>query len=107
MKKSTCLSERDILYSFMLVLLTKIRTNQPKKDCPNCFKKLELKGEGDKKTFVCKCGHRENINAFNKRKAEDKNKASKKDVANYIKNQQKTQDSFNTSMFDALNKLKK
>ncbi|MCM1393211.1 MAG: DNA topoisomerase III, partial [Ruminococcus sp.] len=35
--------------------------------CPNCHKKLELRGEGEKKSFVCKCGYREKLSDFNKR----------------------------------------
>ena len=45
--------------------------------CPICHKKLELRGEGEAKTFICSCGHREKLSAYNKRKQEDKNKASK------------------------------
>ena len=26
--------------------------------CPNCHKRLELRGQGDGQIFVCKCGHR-------------------------------------------------
>ncbi len=36
--------------------------------CPECHKKMELVGEGDKKTFICKCGYKEKLSAFNKRK---------------------------------------
>ncbi len=32
--------------------------------CPQCKKKLELRGEGDGQIFVCKCGHREKLSAF-------------------------------------------
>ena len=53
--------------------------------CPVCHKKLELRGEGDAKTFICSCGHREKLSAYNKRKQEDKNKASKKDINKYLK----------------------
>ena len=57
--------------------------------CPECHKKLELRGEGDKKLFVCKCGYRERLSDFNKRKQD--NGANKFDVMNYMKNQQKEQ----------------
>ena len=75
--------------------------------CPVCHKKLELRGEGDAKTFICSCGHREKLSAYNKRKAEDKNKASKKDINKYLKNQNKDAESFNNPFAEALAKLKK
>ena len=55
--------------------------------CPNCHKRLELKGQGEGKIFTCSCGHREKLSSFNKRKAEEKGKASKKDINKYLKNQ--------------------
>ena len=75
--------------------------------CPNCHKKLELRGEGEGRIFVCKCGHREKLSAFNNRKKEEKNKASKKDINKYLKNQNKNQDNFNNPFAEALLKLKK
>lgn len=75
--------------------------------CPNCHKKLELKGEGEGRIFTCKCGYREKLSAFNKRKKEEKNKASKKDINKYLKNQNKNQGSFNNPFAEALLKLKK
>lgn len=75
--------------------------------CPNCHKKLELKGEGDGRIFTCKCGYREKLSAFNKRKKEEKNKASKKDINRYLKNQNKNEESFNNPFAEALLKLKK
>ena len=75
--------------------------------CPNCHKKLELKGEGEGRIFTCKCGYREKLSAFNKRKKEEKNKASKKDINKYLINQNKNQGSFNNPFAEALLKLKK
>lgn len=59
--------------------------------CPECKRKLELFGEGDKKLFVCStCGFRERLTAFEKRRGENrKNKASKSDVQNYMRKQSK------------------
>ena len=73
--------------------------------CPNCHKRLELKGEGEGKIFTCSCGHREKLSSFNKRKAEEKGKASKKDINKYLKNQNKEQEAFNNP-FAALANLK-
>ena len=75
--------------------------------CPNCHKKLELRGEGENKIFACQCGYREKLSAFNKRKAEEKQKGSKKDIQKYLKNQNKNEQNFNNPFVDALAKLKK
>ena len=32
--------------------------------CPECNKKLELSGEGEGKTFICSCGHREKLSVI-------------------------------------------
>ncbi len=74
--------------------------------CPNCHKRLELKGEGEGKIFTCSCGYREKLSSFNKRKSEEKGKASKKDINKYLKNQNKEQEAFNNP-FAALANLKK
>ena len=55
--------------------------------CPDCHKKLELRGEGEKKMFVCTCGYRERLSDFNKRK--ETAGANKFDVMNYMKKQEK------------------
>ncbi|MBS5788432.1 MAG: DNA topoisomerase III [Clostridioides difficile] len=74
--------------------------------CPNCHKKLELRGEGEGKIFICLCGYREKLTSFNKRKNEEKSKASKNDVNKYLKNQNKDQEVFNNPFAEALAKLK-
>lgn len=75
--------------------------------CPNCHKKLELRGEGEAQTFVCKCGHREKLSAFNKRKKNAGDKVSKREVNNYLKKQKKEEDEpINSALADALAKLK-
>lgn len=75
--------------------------------CPTCHKKLELRGEGEGQTFVCKCGHREKLSAFNNRKKNAGNKVSKQDVNKYLKKQKKEEDEpINSALADALSKLK-
>jgi len=75
--------------------------------CPNCRKKLELRGRGEGRIFVCKCGHREKLSTFNERRKKQGNKISKKEVAKYMKQQNKEGDrSINTALADALSKLK-
>ncbi|KIL72164.1 DNA topoisomerase III [Pseudobacillus badius] len=74
--------------------------------CPNCHKKLELRGEGEGQIFVCKCGYREKMSAFQKRrKQQSGNKATKQDVNQYLKKQSKDEP-INTALADALAKLK-
>ena len=75
--------------------------------CPNCHKKLDLRGEGENKIFACQCGYREKLSAFNKRKAEEKQKGSKKDILKKLKNQNKNEQNFNNPFAEALAKLKK
>lgn len=75
--------------------------------CPNCKKKLELRGEGEAQIFACQCGYREKLSSFNERKAKEKNNVSKKEVANYMKQQKKEKNEpLNTDLADALSKLK-
>ncbi len=75
--------------------------------CPKCKKKMEIKGDGEDKTFFCKCGYREKLSAFNKRKAKEKDKMSKKDVNQYLKKQSKgAEEPLNTELADALSKFK-
>lgn len=75
--------------------------------CPNCHKKLELRGEGEGQIFVCSCGHREKLATFKERKKQEGSKVSKKEVAKYMNQQKKENDGFaNTALADALSKLK-
>ncbi len=74
--------------------------------CPKCHKKLELRGEGDGQIFACSCGHREKLSAFEERRKKDKNKVDKKEVSKFMKEQKKEEEALNTSLADALSKLK-
>lgn len=74
--------------------------------CPNCRKKLELRGEGEGQIFTCSCGFREKLSTFNERKKKDKDKATKKDVNRYLREQKKMNNKpINTELADALSKL--
>lgn len=75
--------------------------------CPNCRKKLQLHGEGEGQIFVCSCGYREKLSAFNERRKESKNTVSKRDVSRYLREQGKSNDEpINSALADALSKLK-
>ena len=57
--------------------------------CPVCHKKLELRGKGDAQIFVCKCGYKEKLTAFQARRKKEGAGVSKKDVAKYLNQQKK------------------
>ena len=74
--------------------------------CPNCHKKLELRGEGENRMFACVCGHREKLSTYNKRKQEQKKQGSKRDVQKYLREQEKNEVPLNSALADALANLK-
>lgn len=75
--------------------------------CPECHKKLSLHGEGDGQIFICKCGYREKLSAFNEKRKKRNNVSSKRDVAKYMKNQNKNKDeNINSAFAKALEKFK-
>ncbi|WP_045576535.1 DNA topoisomerase III, partial [Desulfosporosinus sp. I2] len=69
--------------------------------CPECHKKMEIKGDGDHKLFSCVCGHREKLSAFTKRREAEKGNLNKREVGNYLQNQ-KDSGLMNTALADAL-----
>ena len=72
--------DRDCGYRKSISVITNAR-------CPECHKKLEMRGEGDKKAFCCVCGYREKLSDFEKRK--ESSGAGKRDVAKYMQQQAK------------------
>ncbi|GMB01492.1 DNA topoisomerase III [Pelosinus sp. IPA-1] len=74
--------------------------------CSTCHKKLELRGEGEGQIFVCSCGYREKLSAFNERKKKESTKSSKGEVAKFLREQKQADDGpFNSAMAEALSKL--
>ncbi|MGG0411026.1 DNA topoisomerase III [Peribacillus simplex] len=74
--------------------------------CPQCHKKMEMRGQGEAQTFTCKCGFHEKLSSYNKRRGQNKNqKVSKNEVSNYMKKQNK-EEPINSALADALAKLK-
>lgn len=57
--------------------------------CPVCHKKMELRGKADGQIFVCRCGYKEKLKAFQERRKKEGAGVSKKDVANYMNRQKK------------------
>lgn len=75
--------------------------------CPQCKKKLELRGEGAGQIFACKCGYREKLSTFQERRSKESgNKADKRDVQKYMKQQKKEEEPLNNPFAEALKKLK-
>lgn len=74
--------------------------------CPNCHKKMDLKGEGENRIFTCTCGYREKLASFTQRKSENPGKVNKKDVQKYL-NKQEDNGMINDALAQALAKLKK
>lgn len=73
--------DRECGYRRNVVVETRVR-------CPNCHKFMELFGEGEKKTFVCRCGFRSKADKFFENR-EKGSSASKRDVQQYLNDQNK------------------
>ncbi len=75
--------------------------------CPVCHKKMELQGKGEKQQFVCVCGHKEKLAAFQERRKKEGSGVSKKDVAKYINQQKKeSKEPVNNALANALANIK-
>ncbi|MFJ8065977.1 DNA topoisomerase III [Psychrobacillus sp. NPDC096426] len=75
--------------------------------CPQCKKKLELRGEGEGQIFTCKCGYREKLSAFEaRRKKEGNGKVDKRSVQKYLKQQEKEEEPINNAFADLLKGMK-
>ena len=74
--------------------------------CPKCHKRMELYGKGDSQTFICACGYKEKLSAFEVRRAKEGKGVSKRDVQKYL-NQQKKEaaEPINTAFAAALANL--
>ena len=74
--------------------------------CPVCHKKMELVGKGDAQRFVCSCGQKEKLSAFEERKKKEGRGANKRDVASYMRKQAKeANEPINNAFADALKNL--
>jgi DNA topoisomerase-3 len=75
--------------------------------CPVCHKRMELIGKGEEASFVCACGHKERMSKFQERRKKEGAGVSKRDVANYMKKQQKeANEPVNNAFADALKNIK-
>ncbi len=71
--------------------------------CPECHKKMEMRGDGDNKTFYCSCGHREKLETFKERAGE---RVNKREVSKFLQ-QQNQPEEINSALADALAKWRK
>jgi len=86
----------------------KLVARQTNARCPQCRKKMELRGEGEGQIFVCACGYREKLSAFEARRKKEGGggKADKRLVQQYLRQQEKKEEPLNTALADALKALK-
>jgi DNA topoisomerase-3 len=57
--------------------------------CPKCHKRMEMFVKGKEETFVCACGYKEKLSAFQNRRAKEGAGVNKRDVQKYMRQQQK------------------
>lgn len=72
--------------------------------CPVCHKKMQLRGKGEGQIFVCTCGHKEKLTAFQERRKKEGAGVSKRDVQKYLKQQK--EEPMNNAFADAFAKIK-
>src|SRR5699024_8476077 len=71
--------------------------------CPQCKKKMELRGEGKGQIFACKCGYREKLSSLETRRKKEKgNKMDKRSVQKYLRQQDKETKPINNPFADLL-----
>lgn len=73
--------------------------------CPQCHKKMELRGKGDAQTFTCVCGYKEKLSNFTERRKKEGAGVSKKDINRYMNQQKKQNEPLNNAFADAFAKL--
>jgi len=73
--------------------------------CPQCHKKMELRGKGDAQMFACVCGYKEKLSNFTERRKKEGAGVSKKDINRYMSQQKKQDEPLNNAFADAFAKL--
>ena len=75
--------------------------------CPVCHKRMDMIGHGEEQRFVCVCGHKEKLAAFEQRRAKEGKGVSKRDVNRYLQKQAKeAKEPINNAFADALKNIK-
>ena len=57
--------------------------------CPKCHKRMEMYVKGKAETFICACGYKEKLSAFQARREKEGAGVNKRDVQKYMRQQQK------------------
>ena len=75
--------------------------------CPKCHKRMEMYVKGKEETFVCQCGYKEKLSAFQARRQKEGAGVGKRDVQNYLRKQQKeANEPVNNTFAQALSGIK-
>ena len=75
--------------------------------CPKCHKRMEMYVKGKEETFVCQCGHKQKLSAFQARRQKEGAGVGKRDVQNYLRRQQKeANEPVNNAFAQALSGIK-
>ena len=75
--------------------------------CPKCHKRMEMYVKGKEETFICGCGYKEKLSAFQARRAKEGAGVNKRDVQKYMRQQQKeAKEPVNNAFAQALAGLK-
>lgn len=75
--------------------------------CPECKKPMDLVGEGDLKTFICRCGYKEKLSTFNQRVEKRSQQMSKKEVQRFLNTTEKKEETFNNPFASLLQDVNK
>jgi len=71
-----------------------------------CHKKMEMVGKDTASMFICGCGHKEKLAKFQERRKKEGAGVTKRDVQNYMNQQNKEKEPINNPFADAFNKIK-
>ena len=75
--------------------------------CPKCHKRMEMYVKGKEETFICACGYKEKLSAFQARRKKEGAGVGKRDVQNYLRRQQKeANEPVNNAFAQALSGIK-
>ena len=75
--------------------------------CPKCHKRMEMYVKGKEEIFVCQCGYKEKLSAFQARRQKEGAGVGKRDVQNYLRKQQKeANEPVNNAFAQALSGIK-
>ena len=100
MRSRTVCQDRECGYRETISRTTNAR-------CPKCHKRMEMYVKGKEETFVCQCGYKEKLSAFQARRQKEGAGVGKRDVQNYLRKQQKeANEPVNNTFAQALSGIK-